>query len=651
MMRLYLFCALFFCFQTFAHAQKVVVLTDSTKEFVFHNDYLQILEDKDKKWTIDQVSKADFNDKFVTNKSSYPYNEHINSAYWIRFKVRSTSKISKRFLLESYAPHTHNWDLYIPDGNGFRVIKSGLNLNFYERDYVNKNLILDLPLDTTKAATFYVRVFSTNHSSFDYRIKPLRYFFFYSVNEYYFLGMYYGIMVIMAIYNLLIFISLREKVYIYYVFYVLCGILTSLADDGIGYQYIWGNSSEINILVGGHIAPILLLFTFIIYANEFLQIKRIYPQYSKLIFGAMLFYLFYYLLKQTILPASFYFHGFYLFPFVLVYYVSIKIYRSGYKPARFFIAGFGFILISILIIKLRSNGSIEGNLFTVYSLNYGLVLEILVLSFALADRVKYDKRTKEKALRERNLAQYESIKQLRINEKLKDQVNLELETKVKERTKELNNKNTELELANIKLQEMTERANQMSVKLDRDNWDLQKKVQESIRDRMMGQEVSYEEFNKLFPNETACYRYLYDLKWEGGYECRRCRNKECTSEEKLFSKKCTRCGYYESVTAHTIFHAIKFPIHKAFYIVYLMIYQQDKMKLNELAALLELRVNTCWKFKQKVLLSIDHYFKTSKKKSKNETTKSWEAIIFHVPTLIKKSSKNQTPEDLDENEA
>jgi two-component system, sensor histidine kinase LadS len=610
-------------------AQQTIILDNTTKEFIFQKDYLHILEDKENKWTIDDVAKKEFENRFVANKSTYPYNENIKSAYWIRFKVKNSSAGERKFILESFAPHTNQWDLYFFDENSYKCKRSGLDLFFYDREYVNKNLILDLPLKGSEERTFYVHVISMNHSSFDYRIKPLNYFFFYSVNEYYFLGMYYGIMLIMAVYNLLIFISLRERVYLYYVLYVFSGIFTSLADDGVGYQYVWIYSPHINSYVGAHIAPLLLLLTFVLYSYEFLHLKENYPFYTKLIAAATMFYFFYYILKETILPPILHFHGFYVLPFLLVYFVAWKVYFEGYKPARYFILGFGFILISIVIIKLRSNGSIEGNLFTVYSFNYGLVLEVLVLSLALAERVKYAKKEKEKALRQRNYAQYKAIKQLRINEELKDKVNKELEAKVTERTKELNDKNSELEITNGKLQEMTERAHQMSLKLDKDNWNLQKEVLNSIRDRLIGQEVSYEEFNKLFADEAACFRYLYELKWENSYECRRCHCKEAAAEEKLFAKKCGRCGYLESVTAHTLFHAVKFPINKAFYILYIMIYQQDRMTLNELSDLLELNRNTCWKFKQKVVLAMDHYYKKSKKGNTGDYTRIWEGVIFY----------------------
>src|SRR6478735_1702198 len=337
----------------------------------------------------------------------------------------------------------------------------------------------------------------------------------------------------------------------------------------------------------------------------------------------------------SILPVATHTHIFYLIPFITIYVAGIRSFMKGYKSARFFIVGYTFVLVSIVIIKLRSDGSIEGNLFTVYSLNYGLVLEVLVLSFAMTDRAKQDKRQKEKALRERNEAQYKAIRQLRINEELKDKVNRELEAKVAERTKEINEKNGELAIANEKLKELTDQANQMSVKLDIDNWQLQKKVQESLRARMAGQIVSIEEFNRIFPDETACFRYLYELKWDESFTCYKCGSHEAAADEKAFTKKCASCGYSESVTAHTLFHALKFPITKAFLITYLVIHKEDKMTLDELSDLLDLRRNTCWKFKQKVGEAIELY----KKAHKISTVKSWENVILVSPGSPAKKDK------------
>ncbi|MBC7486572.1 MAG: hypothetical protein H7282_07455 [Cytophagaceae bacterium] len=607
-------------------AQKTAVLDDSLQEFVFSEDYLEILEDKGGKLTIKDVSSSTYQNKFVLNKSSYPYNEHIESTYWIKFKLKNNSKSGKNFLLESYAPHTNDFKLYIQKGNDYDVKVSGLDLYFYNREYVNKNLILDLPLDTNSIHTFYVRVLSENHSSFDFRIKQQTYFFFYSVNEYYFLGMFYGIMVIMAIYNLLMFFALWEKVYIYYVLYVICGMLTTLADDGLGYQYVWIHFPHINSYMGSHIAPSLLLLTFVFYSREFLQLKYTLPFYDKLILSTTAVYFIYYALKLTVLPIYLHSYFVYILPFITIYIAAWKCFLNGQKPARFFIIGFTFVLISIVIIKLRSDGSINGNLFTVYSLNYGLVLEVLVLSFAMAERFRFAKKEKEKALTQRNHEQFRALSQFRINEELKDKVNQEIETKIAERTIELNDKNVELEQANSKLKEMTDIANQMSIKLDIDNWNLRKKVNESLQARMRGQEVSDEEFRKIFPDENACLKYLHELKWNDSFSCYKCKNKEGVDDLNVFGKKCVRCNYYESEMAHTLFHGIKFPLNKAFYIAYLSVHKKDKLTLDELSELVGLRRNTCWKFRQKIAFAIDNY----KVKTKVNIISSWEDLIFIV---------------------
>ena len=182
---------------------------------------------------------------------------------------------------------------------------------------------------------------------------------------------------------------------------------------------------------------------------------------------------------------------------------------------------------------------------------------------------------------------------------------------------------------------MTDKANQMSLKLDVDNWTLQKKVLESIRARMAGQEVSDDDFNKIFPDDTACYRYLYELKWEKMFVCRRCGHQDSDNDIKLFTKKCTKCAYVESVTAHTLFHGLKFPINKAFHITYLAIHSSRKITLDELSTMLDLRRNTCWSFKQKVSESIELY----QKAYKTQAIKSWENIIFITEAPKKNTRK------------
>jgi hypothetical protein len=121
--------------------------------------------------------------------------------------------------------------------------------------------------------------------------------------------------------------------------------------------------------------------------------------------------------------------------------------------------------------------------------------------------------------------------------------------------------------------------------------------------------LSLFEFQEKFPNDEKCYEYLANLKWSGGYSCSKCGHKKYCKGIKPLDRQCNSCRYIESVTAGTLFHQLKFPILKAFYIVYYLSTNKKGISSTELSRKLELRYKTCWLFKQKVMAAM----KSSKK--------------------------------------
>jgi two-component system, sensor histidine kinase LadS len=599
-------------------AGNIIYLDDSEESYTLLGEDIEIFEDTTRSYTLQQVTSPSFT-QFKINKEKYAFNRNPEAAYWIRFSIKNSSRFDKSFMLETYSPHTNLIQLFVPDNKGgYRMKQAGENFNFDRREHINKNIVFDLPVgDSSQVMTYYVRIESKNYSGFDFRIKSVNYFMYYSTNEYYFLGLYYGILLIMAVYNLLIYISVREKVYLFYVFYVLTGILNTMTDDGLGFQYLWSEFPHLIRFIGIYLAPSLLMITFVLYSIVFLELNTNFPKLRNLLLGSVGVYFIYYLLIILFAPDFIHFKIVYIIPFLLSYIVAIYTFRKGYKPARFFIVAYTFVLISIIIIQLRAMQMIPGNLFTVYSLNYGLVFEIVILSFALADRIRIIKKANEEA-------QKEIIERLEENKALQEKVNRELEQKVAERTQELKSKNGELEEANSKLKVLNEKVNEMNAKLDYDNWHLKKDLKEDLKARIIDSEVPYEQFNNVFPDEATCFRYLEELKWGKGYKCRKCSNPKYTKGSKLFTRKCTKCGNVESVTAYTLFHGVRFPINKAFYMTYIVHRRGNKITLDELSELLDLRRNTCWSFKKKVMENIDNY----KKKSKDGHLDTWEEIIL-----------------------
>lgn len=113
--------------------------------------------------------------------------------------------------------------------------------------------------------------------------------------------------------------------------------------------------------------------------------------------------------------------------------------------------------------------------------------------------------------------------------------------------------------------------------------------------------LSLFEFQDRFPDVDSCLRYLSDLKWGDGFQCRKCGHGNYCKGGMPHSRQCTSCRYDESPTAGTLFHKVKFNLLKAFWIVYFVSTNKKGMTSTELSRKLSLRQKTCWAFKRKVM--------------------------------------------------
>jgi hypothetical protein len=113
--------------------------------------------------------------------------------------------------------------------------------------------------------------------------------------------------------------------------------------------------------------------------------------------------------------------------------------------------------------------------------------------------------------------------------------------------------------------------------------------------------LSIFEFQGRFPDDDACLSYLADIKWSNGFVCPKCGHNHYCKATKKHSRQCTKCNHIVSPTSGTLFHKVKFPILKAFYIVFYVSTTKKGISSTELSRKLSLRQKTCWLFKQKVM--------------------------------------------------
>ena len=161
----------------------------------------------------------------------------------------------------------------------------------------------------------------------------------------------------------------------------------------------------------------------------------------------------------------------------------------------------------------------------------------------------------------------------------------------------------------------------MNMLLEKDNTRLKVDLKNEAKARVSLKAVNFKEFKEIYPDDAACLQYVSELKWKKGYACQKCGNTKSCNGKFPYSRRCTICGYDESATANTIFYRLKFPLIKAFYMVFL-ISSQKKITAKNLSALISLRKETCSVFKRK-LLSIMKY-----KKNSSKLVHGWEGLLL-----------------------
>jgi hypothetical protein len=583
--------------------QKVFTLDGGQKELILPINKLEFFEDSLKQYSFEEVIDNTY--LFKVHDDFSPVDDfHASSAYWIKLNLNiPPSEVP--WIMEFYDQTLDHIEVYKPKaGEGYEKIILGDLYPFSNKPLQHKNFEVFVDSDDGRYQTFYIKVESHQNSDVRIAIKALDRFIQYSLYEYYLYGLFYGMILIISLYNLLIYAAIREVKYLFYAFYILSVGLYAACVDGIAYQFLWPSLPAWNKIAHG-VSLFLLIFWALLFARAFLNTRERLPVYHKwlnyIIIARVVLFI-YALLFQNEL---FQYRHIEIIPLSFIFYLSILILIRGYKPARFFVAAYGFLFLGFLLKALLTFEVIPFSILSYYSLHLCFLIEMLLLTFALSDRVRILKKIRDRALQR-------IIEQHKQNARLKDKVNRELEVKIRERTVELEEKNRMLSESNQKLNEQAREINRMNSLLGKDNWKLQRNIKEVLQDRLFNKDLSYAEFTRIFPDELSCHRFLHKLKWDKGYNCHKCGNTKFSDGKAKLSRRCSRCGYEESITSNTLFHRLKFPIEKAFYILYLINNKRSGYTLDDLSRILDLRRNTIWSFKKKVekMMEDKRYTKT-----------------------------------------
>lgn len=431
------------CWFVAASAATPVTITSADKNYQL-GQYLEVLEDPAGALTINEAAQSK---DFKPTTQKVPNLAISKSTFWVRFKVTNTTQ-QQEFLLNLAYPIIDTVILYEAKGNGqFTASISGESVPITERKYRHQNLIFNLDLPQGEEKTYYLKISSGEQVMLPISIGTPKTVFLSTSSFDLYNGLYFGIVLVMLMYNLFIYFSVRDKSYLLYVGYILFVGLTQASDSGYTYRILWPNAPALaNFTVT--LFPSLVGTSAILFMRYFLNTRKHLGKWDNIFFVLIFVYslcvalfaaglpqISYQLTQITALTVSVY---------MLV--MAFKIMRGGYRPARFFFIAWSVFLLSVCLFVMKDLGVLPYNNFTKHILQIGSAIELILLSFALADKINILKLEKEES-------QARTMEALLENERIMREQNTVLDTKVKERTSELQKTNTVLNLALTELKE------------------------------------------------------------------------------------------------------------------------------------------------------------------------------------------------------
>lgn len=397
------------------------------------NGQLSYLRDVTQTLTLEDVRNA----SFVSGHSKYPPNIGFDrAAHWFKIDIRNRLESTEWLLEVAYAP-LDQIDFYVlgPDST-FIHKTSGDHFPIAQRDLSHRHPIFAFDILPGQSKTIYLRVQSISSVQVPITFWNRNAFLKTSYKVQLMNGLFYGAMLLMILYQLFLFFSIRDKITFYYVLTLVTMVNVLSFFQGYSFLYVYPGSPGFNDILAMITGPIFVVCSTLL-TRAFLNVRQFSKLLDNLLLGNMFADLGVALLMTIFFrKISFQYHNYLIFIHCLLALVCAGycLYKK-YKPARYYLIAWFTLLVAAGIFTISSVGFMPGHLSTNYTgLMAGCILQMLFISFALGDRW----RTLEK--------ENQNAKELELRREQGEKERLEKEVKL--RTNEIQQQNLQLEEVN-----------------------------------------------------------------------------------------------------------------------------------------------------------------------------------------------------------
>ncbi|UCJ16617.1 response regulator [Pseudomonas sp. MM211] len=405
-MRFFLIILLAVC-PVLASAARLAVFDESTRALPL-GQMMSVFEDVRGDKSIDDVTSSALQGSFRDHDKSVLNAGYSRSAFWLRIDLHylpQDASVSARhhqhWLLELAYPPLDRLELYEvgADGRFHLTQRTGDSLPFSSREIRQNNYLFPLDFKPDQVRRVYLRIESQGSIQAPLTLWSPTAYLEEQPARIYMLGIIYGVLLVMLIYNLFIFISVRDTSYLYYILYIASFGLYQVSVNGAGIEFFWpSNPWWANVAT-----PFLIGATALFgcqFARSFLQTSEHSPWVDRCLLLLMLWGTTVMVLALTASYAvSLRLATLLALVFTLVVSIAgVLAWLRGMRVARYFIIAWAAFLLGGVVNTLMVLGYLPNMFLTMYASQIGSAIEVALLSLALADRINAMKEERARIL-------------------------------------------------------------------------------------------------------------------------------------------------------------------------------------------------------------------------------------------------------------
>lgn len=349
--------------------------------------HLMVLTDNSSALTIEDIRRPEYAERFEPVFIDTPYFGRTQATYWFRLKLAFQENSDTRLVDIAY-PHLRQITLYhqIDDGP-LKVIESG-----YTVGPEHRNNCLRFCFVVPGTAGVHMLYFRIQTDSPLFLPITLRTPAEQLLSERISMGsaaFFYGAFVVMALFNLFVYFSTRERAYLVYVIYITSLILWTSSHDGLLRELLLQQQDRLASYSTHFLLTLLPVIFGALFCQTFLKTRETMPLHHRL-FSFMI-------ILSVVDAVLVLFTGHLMLPnSVNLLSVSFAVaglsasvlgWMNGLKTARFFLTAWVAVIIGMLVWVLTISGVLPFNPLTAFSVHIGALLETILLSLALGDRI------------------------------------------------------------------------------------------------------------------------------------------------------------------------------------------------------------------------------------------------------------------------